>query len=127
MDDYQKSILKAIDVKINNNNKTLSFDKTYRGIVRSINENLVSVTINGEDYNAKVVKGLTLYSGDVVSITASGNNFSDLIVDNVLNGQGGIIGVQILDSHPNPLIYPVYYNIIDKVLYVWNGTAWNGL
>jgi hypothetical protein len=92
MNDRQKGILDAIDIKIQRNNETLSFDKTYRGVVQNnLGNNLVTVIINEESYTAKVPNTLTLYANDIVSVTAQGNNFSELLVESVLKGQGGYL------------------------------------
>jgi hypothetical protein len=91
MEDYQKELLNAIDIRISKNNDTLAFDKTYRGIVESVTSSSATIIINEETYSAKVPNTLTLYVGDIVSVNAIGNNFSDLLVEEVLNGQGGYL------------------------------------
>jgi hypothetical protein len=89
MQEWQKRLLEAIDTKISTATSNLNFDKTYRGVVKTIGSNYIVVTINGEDYNAKTKKELTVYIGDIVSIVALKNNFHDLLINGVLRGKGG--------------------------------------
>jgi hypothetical protein len=91
MQEWQKRVLEAIDTKINNTTSNLNFDKTYKGIVETVADNLVEVYINGELYAVNIQKGFELNKGDVVAITAIGNNFNDLWIDGVLSGQGGYV------------------------------------
>lgn len=83
MDIYQESLLKAMEIMIDENKDKLKLDYTIVGKILSYdNTNKVyTVLHNDAELKIKARDGLALNNGDIVYIKVVQGNFSDKFID----------------------------------------------
>lgn len=83
MNEFQESILKSIDLMIQEKVKEIKFDYTITAKVLSFNSsnNAYTVLYNGSELPIKARPGLTLQPDDIVYIRIVQGNFSEKFID----------------------------------------------
>ncbi|HHX67003.1 MAG TPA: hypothetical protein GX708_02975 [Gallicola sp.] len=112
---YLNSFIDEIKLLIDNKTKKLDFDKTYRGIVKNINNEICEVEINGQIFECKIRNDLQINVDDVVLIKIINNNFSDKYVDAKLGvvGDGVSEGVDWANVLNKPTDFPPSHHTQD--------------
>ena len=73
----QDSLLRSIDLLINERMSKLKFNRYIDGIIKEVQlDNKYLVTLDGEDYIIKARDGLTLALNDIVYVCVINNNFN---------------------------------------------------
>lgn len=88
MNDFQQEIYKTIDILVNEKIKTLGFDRTKRGVVQSVGNDSCMVEMDGESFNCKLRKGMTVAKNDVVQVEFPSNSNIDRYVKENLSSVG---------------------------------------
>lgn len=84
MNDFQREIYKTVDRLTEQKLKGLGFDISKRGKVISVNSNVATVQIDGEDYTCKLRRGINVIPNDIVYVKFPQNNESDKYIETIL-------------------------------------------
>lgn len=84
MNRFQQEIYKTIDILVEQKITKLNFDRTQRGKVVAIEDNIGIVEINGDNYNCKINAGMNIQPDDIVYVKYPQNNDSDRYIDSKL-------------------------------------------
>ena len=98
MNEFHREIYKTIDILMNQKLKTLKFDTTQRGKVKSLSGAKALVEIDGFEYSCKLRRGIFIAPGDVVLVNFPQNRSFDRYVDAVLGGNETPEGLEISAS-----------------------------
>lgn len=82
MDNTLDVLIKGVQKMIDNS----GFDKTYRGYISAISNNLYTVVIGGSTYTSvPAVSGLTLSVGNTVFVKIPCNNWTQMYIENKIS------------------------------------------